>query len=136
MGWKTINGHRYYYKSRRVGGRIETTYVGAGEPALLVARIDTMERLEKAASDGPSGRNGRGWTRRTRRWPIGSTTSRPWPTPRWRRPGSTSIGASGGGSGDEQAEGDRDGEAGPEQEGQGPGSGPGNGCTPRASGTG
>jgi hypothetical protein len=49
MGWKTINGHRYYYKSRRVGGRIETTYHGAGESASLFAQIDAIDRLEKVA---------------------------------------------------------------------------------------
>ena len=49
MGWKIINGHRYYYKSRRVRGKVETTYFGAGEPGCLMARIDAMERLERAA---------------------------------------------------------------------------------------
>jgi hypothetical protein len=49
MGWKTINERRYYYKSRRVGGRIETTYFGTGEPASLMARIDEFEQLERAA---------------------------------------------------------------------------------------
>jgi hypothetical protein len=49
MGWKTINGRRFYYKSRRVGGRVETTYFGAGEPASLMAQIDEYERLEKTA---------------------------------------------------------------------------------------
>jgi hypothetical protein len=49
MGWKTINGHRYYYKSRRVGGRIETTYFGAEEYGSLMAQIDAIDRLERAA---------------------------------------------------------------------------------------
>src|SRR5262249_29757460 len=49
MGWKTINGHRYYYKSRRVGGRIETIYFGAGESGSLMAQIDAIDRLAKAA---------------------------------------------------------------------------------------
>src|SRR4051812_22447946 len=49
MGWKTINGRRYYYKSRRVGGRIETTYFGAGGPASIMAELDAIDRLEKAA---------------------------------------------------------------------------------------
>jgi hypothetical protein len=49
MGWKTINGHRYYYKSRRVGGKVETTYFGAGESGSLMAQIDAYERLERAA---------------------------------------------------------------------------------------
>ncbi|MGO8900087.1 MAG: hypothetical protein ACLQU5_17295 [Isosphaeraceae bacterium] len=50
MGWKTINGRRYYYKSRRVGSRVESTYFGpAGEFGALMAYIDGIERLEKAA---------------------------------------------------------------------------------------
>ena len=36
MGWKTINGRRYYYKSEREGGRVKTTYSGAGESGLLI----------------------------------------------------------------------------------------------------
>ena len=34
MGWKTINGRRYYYKSERDGGRVKSTYFGAGESGL------------------------------------------------------------------------------------------------------
>jgi len=48
MGWKTINGRRYYYKSIRVGSRVESTYFGAGESGALMAEIDAIERLEKA----------------------------------------------------------------------------------------
>jgi hypothetical protein len=49
MGWKTINGRRYYYKSKRVGSRVETAYFGAGESGSLMAQIDEFMRLEKAA---------------------------------------------------------------------------------------
>ena len=49
MGWKTINGHRYYYKSKRVGGRVESTYFGAGESGSLMAELAAMDRLDKAA---------------------------------------------------------------------------------------
>jgi hypothetical protein len=48
MAWKTINGRRYYYKSKRVGSRVETAYFGAGESGSLMARIAEFERLEKA----------------------------------------------------------------------------------------
>jgi hypothetical protein len=48
MGWKTINGHRYYYKSERVGRRVKTTYFGAGESGSLIASIDAIDRLENA----------------------------------------------------------------------------------------
>ena len=49
MGWKTINGNRYYYKSKRVGSRVESTYFGAGKSGSLMAQIDEFERLERAA---------------------------------------------------------------------------------------
>jgi hypothetical protein len=47
MGWKTINGRRYYYKSERAGGRVKTTYFGAGESGLLISRMEAIEREEK-----------------------------------------------------------------------------------------
>jgi hypothetical protein len=49
MGWKTINGRRYYYKSERVGDRVETTYFGAGEAGTLMADFAADERLKRAA---------------------------------------------------------------------------------------
>jgi hypothetical protein len=49
MGWKTINGRRYYYKSEREGGRVKTTYFGAGESGSLMANMVALERLERAA---------------------------------------------------------------------------------------
>jgi hypothetical protein len=49
MGWKTINGHRYYYKSEREGGLVKTTYFGAGEFGSLMAQVDAVDRIEKAA---------------------------------------------------------------------------------------
>jgi hypothetical protein len=47
MGWKTINGHRYYYKSKREGGRVKSTYFGAGEAGTLMANMVAFERLER-----------------------------------------------------------------------------------------
>jgi hypothetical protein len=47
MGWKTINGHRYFYKSERQGGRAKTTYVGAGESGLLMALLQAEDRAER-----------------------------------------------------------------------------------------
>jgi hypothetical protein len=44
MGWKTINGRRYFYKSERDGGRVVTRYFGAGEPALLVSLLGAEDR--------------------------------------------------------------------------------------------
>jgi hypothetical protein len=49
MAWKTINGRRYYYKSERVGGRVKSTYFGAGQPGSLMAEMVALERLERAA---------------------------------------------------------------------------------------
>jgi hypothetical protein len=49
MGWKTINGRRYYYKSERAGGRVKSTYFGAGESGTLMAEMVALERLERAA---------------------------------------------------------------------------------------
>ena len=49
MGWKQINGREYYYKSERVGGRVKSTYYGAGEVASLVAQLDTIERGRREA---------------------------------------------------------------------------------------
>ncbi len=49
MGWKTINGHRYYYKSERGAGRVKTTYFGAGESGLLVWLLELEDRAEREA---------------------------------------------------------------------------------------
>src|SRR5512135_2036632 len=49
MGWKQINGRKYYYKSERVGGRIKSTYYGSGELASLVAILDAEAREEREA---------------------------------------------------------------------------------------
>jgi hypothetical protein len=49
MGWKTINGHRYYYKSEREGGRVTTRYIGAGESGLLISLLDWETRDEGQA---------------------------------------------------------------------------------------
>jgi hypothetical protein len=49
MGWKTINGRRYFYKSEREGGRVKSTYFGAGESGSLMAEWIALERLERAA---------------------------------------------------------------------------------------
>ena len=49
MGWKTINGHRYYYQSVREGKRVRSEYVGGeiGELAALMDRFDREERLAR-----------------------------------------------------------------------------------------
>jgi hypothetical protein len=49
MGWKTINGRRYYYKTEREGGRVKTRYFGAGQSGLLVSLLDAEDRDERQA---------------------------------------------------------------------------------------
>jgi hypothetical protein len=49
MGWKTIKGRRYYYKSEREGGRVKTTYFGAGESGLLMLLLQLEDRAEREA---------------------------------------------------------------------------------------
>jgi hypothetical protein len=49
MGWKRINGRRYYYKSERVGSHVKTTYFGAGESGSVMAQIVSVERSERVA---------------------------------------------------------------------------------------
>jgi hypothetical protein len=44
MGWKIINGRRYYDKSEREGGRAKSTYFGAGEAGTLMARMVAFDR--------------------------------------------------------------------------------------------
>jgi hypothetical protein len=48
MGWKTINGRRYFYKSEREGGRVKSTYFGAGASGSIMAEWIALERLERA----------------------------------------------------------------------------------------
>jgi hypothetical protein len=49
MGWKRINGHDYYYRSVRSGGEVVSEYLGGGEAAGLIARIEAIEREQKEA---------------------------------------------------------------------------------------
>jgi hypothetical protein len=45
MGWE----RGYYYRSRKVGGRVVRQYVGKGRAALLAARLDAAERAKRQA---------------------------------------------------------------------------------------
>jgi hypothetical protein len=49
MGWKTIDGRRYYYKSERDGGRVKSIYFGAGEAGTLMAQMVAFDRLDRVA---------------------------------------------------------------------------------------
>lgn len=46
MGLVTRNGRTYYYKSKRIGGRVVTRYCGGGPFASLAAEYDSARRSE------------------------------------------------------------------------------------------
>src|SRR5262245_28141337 len=50
MGWKSINGRRYFYKCERRGDRVKTAYFGAGTDGRLMARVVAFERSEREAN--------------------------------------------------------------------------------------
>ena len=48
MAWKRIGNNRYFYRSRREGGKVVSEYFGRGSSGSLMAeiiRIETMERM-------------------------------------------------------------------------------------------
>lgn len=47
MAWVTIQGHRYYRRSRRVQGRVVTQHIGGGEYGQVVAQVDDASRLKR-----------------------------------------------------------------------------------------
>ncbi|MCA1686965.1 MAG: hypothetical protein LC745_13540 [Planctomycetia bacterium] len=49
MGWKWVNGHPYYYKSVREGGRVRSQYYGGGLTGKLIAEMENIEREEREA---------------------------------------------------------------------------------------
>src|SRR4051794_29061450 len=50
MGWEERRGKRYYYRKRRIGGRVISEYVGSGEAAEVAAAQDNAARTQRAAS--------------------------------------------------------------------------------------
>jgi hypothetical protein len=44
MGWKTINGRQYLYRSVREGGRVRSEYYGTGMDAALISRMCQIDR--------------------------------------------------------------------------------------------
>ena len=49
MGWERRQGTGYYYRSRRVGGRVVKTYFGRGEVARVAEQLDAADRRRRAA---------------------------------------------------------------------------------------
>jgi hypothetical protein len=44
MAWVNVNGHRYYRRSRRVGGRVVIEHIGGGRFGAIVAEWDASHR--------------------------------------------------------------------------------------------
>ncbi|MFN8474899.1 MAG: hypothetical protein U0822_22115 [Anaerolineae bacterium] len=44
MGWETRSGRQYYYRARKIDGRVHREYIGTGEIAALIAQMDDLDR--------------------------------------------------------------------------------------------
>jgi hypothetical protein len=44
VAWVTRGGHAYYYKKHRIGGKVRSVYLGKGEEAQIIARVDEILR--------------------------------------------------------------------------------------------
>ena len=44
MGWEERRGRKYYYRKRRIGGRVMSKYVGTGPVAEAAATLDELKR--------------------------------------------------------------------------------------------
>ncbi len=47
MSWETRGNNRYYYRRRKVCGRVEAEYIGAGALAEAWAELDAIDRQER-----------------------------------------------------------------------------------------
>ena len=49
MAWETRSKRQYFYRSKRVGKRVEKTYLGAGDVAKQAAAKDSAAKAQRAA---------------------------------------------------------------------------------------
>ncbi len=49
MAWEARGNNSYYYRKRRIGRRVVSAYVGSSETAGLIARLDALDREQRAA---------------------------------------------------------------------------------------
>ncbi len=49
MAWEERRGGRYYYRKRRVNGRVVSQYMGTGEVTSILSGLDDAERIEREA---------------------------------------------------------------------------------------
>lgn len=47
MSWETRGNNRYYYRRRKVDGRVISEYLGAGDVAEALAGLDELDRQER-----------------------------------------------------------------------------------------
>ena len=47
MGWERRGTGQYYYRKRRIGSRVVSEYVGAGDFAIFASMLDEEEREER-----------------------------------------------------------------------------------------
>ena len=52
MGWEQRGAHRYYYRKEREGSRVKSVYVGRGEIAHMISKLQSssseLEKLMRA----------------------------------------------------------------------------------------
>ncbi len=47
MAWEERRSRRYYYRKRRVAGRVVSVYLGQGEVVSMLADLDDADRMER-----------------------------------------------------------------------------------------
>jgi hypothetical protein len=47
MGWHVVGTHQYYYRSKRVNGKVVRQYIGKGAVGELAAATADLRRLER-----------------------------------------------------------------------------------------